>query len=106
MAPDALTNASGYGPSHRNRSAACAALPSCRAMLFVGQPTGRGAVAGQRERVGQARGQGGRPRIGGGPVQPRRPCGLATGTGRQIGELGGQPVVVQPVFGHSLREIR
>jgi hypothetical protein len=73
---------------------------------FIGQPTGGGAIAGQRERVGQARGQRCRTRIGGGPVQPRRACLLATGARREVGKRGGQSVVAQAVLGHPQREIR
>ena len=76
------------------------------AQQFVGQPTGGGAVTGQRERVGQPRGQGRRARIGGGPVQPCRPRGLAPAAGRQVGQRVGQPVVAQAVLGHPQREIR
>ena len=76
------------------------------AQQFVGEPTGGGAITGQRERVGQPRGQGRRARIGGGPVQPCRPRRLAAGAGRQVGQRGGQPVVLQPVLGHPQREIR
>ncbi len=51
---------------------------------FVGQTSRGGAVAGQRERIGQLRSQRRRAGVGGRAVQPCGPRGLAVAVGRQL----------------------
>src|SRR5690606_23898260 len=75
------------------------------AQQLVGQPTGRGAVAGQRERIGEPGVQCGGPGVDGGPVQPGGTGGTTVVSGRQIRQRIGQPVVTQSVFGQPQRQI-
>ena len=88
------------------RTAAARSTGVLGAQQLVGQPTGRGAVTGQRQRVGEAGAERRRPGVGGGAIEPRRARGLTVAAGGQIGQRVGQPVVAQAVLGQAQREIR
>ena len=120
----AATCASGCGPSQRNRSAACAAPPSCMAMLAEI----RTAVARSRASSELSSSSASRPAVAQSPVIARAsarravsavaPASAAarysraawpdsTATERRtVGELVGQPGVAHSVLGQSKCEIR